>query len=110
MSVPNPLVVEFDVQAAGSNTLDFDIQDDGSTQAPFTISGSIIPVVQARTFIYTQNQASARWEIHHDLDKWPSVTIVDTAKTVIVGEVQYIDRNYIICTFSHPFSGTAYLN
>ncbi len=97
MSIHNPLVVSFNVQAA-------------TVRAPFTVSSAIRPIVQAETYIFEQNQASDRWEINHNLHKFPSVTIVDTARTVVVGGVQYIDSDNIICTFSQPFSGTAYLN
>lgn len=63
-----------------------------------------------RTYIHNQNQASAEWHIHHGLNKRPSVSIVDTAGTVVVGEVQYIDEDNIVCRFSAAFSGAAYLN
>lgn len=112
MSTINPIVVDFGVQAADPDQtvyMDFSVEESGG-QVPFTLSSDIRPVIQARTYIHNQNQASDHWEIHHELNKYPSVTIVDSAKTVVIGGVQYIDKNFIICTFSHPFSGTAYLN
>ncbi len=63
-----------------------------------------------QTFIYEQNSASAEWHITHNLGKFPSVSVIDSAGTVVVGDVQYIDENKIMCLFSAPFIGTAYLN
>ncbi len=63
-----------------------------------------------RTYVHEQAQVSDVWTITHDLDKHPSVTVVDSAGTVVVGDVQYIDNSNIIITFNGAFSGTAYLN
>ena len=46
----------------------------------------------------------------HNLDKYPSVTVVDSGGTVVVGSIDYNDKNNCTCTFSAPFSGQAYLN
>ena len=61
-------------------------------------------------FVYTQGEASATWVIDHELDKYPSVTVVDSANTVVVGHVTYIDRNQLIVRFNGTFKGKAYLN
>ena len=63
-----------------------------------------------RTFVHEQARVSDVWEVTHDLDKHPSVTVVDSAGTVVVGDVQYVDNSNIILTFNGAFSGTAYLN
>ena len=113
MSIQNPLVLDFSVQTADTNILDFSVQTaDTNITLPFETSQSINPtiVVEPQTYIFKQNQASDRWEIKHNLNRYPSVTVVDTAGTVVIGGVQYIDANNILCTFSSPFSGTAYLN
>lgn len=112
MSIQNPLVVDFGVQAADGEHpvhVNFNVQTEGAS-IPFHVSSEIRPVIQADTYIHVQNQASDCWFIEHKLKKYPSVTIVDTAGTVVVGDVLYVDNNNIICTFTHPFSGTAYLN
>lgn len=64
----------------------------------------------ASTFTFQQAVASDRWEIQHNLDKFPSATIVDSAGTEVIGDLQYVDSNNIIITFSSSFTGTAYLN
>lgn len=63
-----------------------------------------------KSFVFSQSVAAARWEIQHNLDKYPSVTIVDSAGTEVIGEVQYIDQNNVVLLFTAPFSGKAYLN
>lgn len=61
-------------------------------------------------FIFVQSVASDAWEIKHDLNKYPSVTIVDSADSIVIGDVAYIDENNVRLTFSGAFSGKAYLN
>lgn len=61
---------------------------------------------------YEHNQiiASATWHIVHNLRKFPSVTIVDSAGTEVIGTVKYTNENSLTITFSSEFSGKAYLN
>lgn len=61
---------------------------------------------------YTHNQmvSSDRWIINHNLGKFPSVTVKDSADSLVVGEINYIDNNSIVLTFTVEFSGKAYLN
>ncbi len=61
---------------------------------------------------YTQcfEIASAKWTINHDLGKYPSVTVVDSANTVVVGNVDYTTSNSLVITFSAAFSGCVFLN
>ena len=59
--------------------------------------------------VHTQGAASSTWSITHALGGRPSVTIVDSAGTVVYGEVVYNSNTSITVTFSSPFSGFAYL-
>lgn len=61
-------------------------------------------------FTYTQANPSAVWNIQHNLNKNPSVSIVDTAGSQIYTEVEYIDNNNLRLTFFAAFSGKAYMN
>ena len=49
-------------------------------------------------------------EIVHQLDKYPSVTIVDSFGRVLVVEVDYLDSVTVKLTSSATFSGVAYFN
>jgi hypothetical protein len=62
------------------------------------------------TYTYSQITSSATWIITHNLNKRPSITVVDSAGTVVVGEIEYISNNEVKLTFKGGFSGTAYLN
>ena len=82
------------------------------------IGGSNIEVVRegprayvnSKTFVYEQAQASDTWVIVHNLNKYPSVTIVDSAGNVFTPEVQYDNENQITVTMNGATIGNAYLN
>lgn len=59
---------------------------------------------------HVQSTPSASWTIAHNLGKRPSVSVVDSAGTNIVGNFEYVDDNNCTLTFSSSFSGEAYLN
>ena len=63
-----------------------------------------------KTYVHYQNVQSDTWEIQHNLDKYPSITVVDSANNIVVGDICYIDTNKVIVTFSAPFSGKAFCN
>lgn len=62
------------------------------------------------TYIHDQMVSSDTWVVTHNLDKYPSVSVVDSAGSLAIGDVQYISRNQLIVTFIGEFSGKAYLN
>lgn len=61
---------------------------------------------------HTHNQTIPNdiWTIQHNLNKYASVTIVDSSDTIVYGEVEYLTKNTVKITFSAEFSGRAYLN
>jgi hypothetical protein len=61
---------------------------------------------------YTHNQlvSSNVWTITHNLGKNPSVTVIDSGGTNVIGEVDYTSLNVVTLTFSAAFSGRAFLN
>lgn len=50
------------------------------------------------------------WEIEHNLGKFPSITVVDTANNVIYADVTYDDLNNVTITFASSVTGYAYFN
>ena len=64
----------------------------------------------APTFVFTQTVAATVWNVNHNLGKFPSITVIDTANTVVTGQYEYTDNNNVILTFSAGFAGKAYLN
>lgn len=71
-------------------------------------SGS--PANPHATYTHTQTSASAQWTITHSLNCFPSVTVVDSAGSVVVGDVEYISATTVRVTFVAAFAGKAYLN
>jgi hypothetical protein len=61
---------------------------------------------------YTQcfEVASDEWIITHGLGSYPSVTVVDSANTTVVGNVEHISTQQLKITFNASFSGCAFLN
>lgn len=62
------------------------------------------------TYVHTQDTASATWSIVHNLNKYPAIAIVDSAGSIVVGEVKYISSNEVQVYFNGAFSGKAYVN
>ena len=63
-----------------------------------------------KNFIFTQITPALVWNVNHDLDKFTSVTVVNSSNVVFQAQVVYIDTNNVIITFNSPFAGKAYLN
>jgi len=61
-------------------------------------------------YVHNQGTPSATWVINHALNKYPSVTIVDSAKTHVEGDVTYDNVNQLTVTFVSAFSGQAFIN
>lgn len=62
------------------------------------------------TFVFNQAVPAALWTIVHSLNKYPSVSVVDSAGTAVVGSVHYLSSTKLQIEFSAAFSGVAYLN
>ncbi len=63
-----------------------------------------------KTFTFTQGAPSTTWNIQHNLNKFPSVSVVNNNNVLMYGETAYIDKNNLTITFSAGFSGKAHLN
>lgn len=61
-------------------------------------------------YIHTQILSSKTWIINHTLNKYPSVTIVDTSGNIVIGDVKYISNFQLEVNFNAQFSGVAYLS
>ena len=61
-------------------------------------------------YVHEQGTAASVWTVNHNLNCYPSVTAVDTTKTRVEGQVQYMNANTLTITFTAAFKGTAYCN
>lgn len=80
------------------------------TQNTATVTSNVLISGGGTTYIHTQASASSSWIINHSLGRRPSVTIVDSAGNVQIGEVLYTSDNSITVTFASAFGGYAYIN
>ena len=62
------------------------------------------------TYVHNQTKPNVEWTITHTMNKFPSVTIVDSAGSIVEGAVDYINLNSCKITFCGAFSGKAYFN
>jgi len=63
-----------------------------------------------KNFVYTQNVASSTWVINHNLNKYGSVSIVDSGGTIVNGNVEYNSLDQVTVTFNSAFTGQAFVN
>lgn len=62
-------------------------------------------------YTHIQDVPAAAWTIVHGLPFTPAaVTVVDSAGTEWVGDVQFVAAGTIRVSFAAPFAGTAYLS
>ena len=66
--------------------------------------------IEDKTFIHIQSVASNIWTIQHDLNKFPSVTVVDSANNIVYGNVKHMNSNRVVVVFTSAFSGKAFCN
>ena len=62
------------------------------------------------SYVHDQLSSSAVWAVMHNLNKYPNVTILDSAGTLVIGEIEYLSKNSLILRFAAEFSGKAYLS
>lgn len=62
-----------------------------------------------RRLVFAKPVAATTWVIEHTLGGFPSVTVVDSAGTQVIGEVKYDSTTQITVKFTAAFSGYAYL-
>lgn len=67
-------------------------------------------LITQNNFVFDQQTASATWVVAHNMGKFPSVSIVDTANDQVEGEVRYNSNNQLTITFTAAVAGKAYLN
>jgi hypothetical protein len=91
-------------------TLDY-VEGNGTLLVDKFYGLSIYPGVGTdKNYVYTQAVPSTVWNITHNLNKLPSVTVVNINNVTVYGEVIYVDLNNLRIEFSAGFSGKAYMN
>lgn len=62
------------------------------------------------TYTHVQSTPATVWTINHNLGRYPSVTILDSANSEIVGDYTFVSLDRLQVQFAVPFAGTAYLS
>lgn len=60
-------------------------------------------------YIHDQGVPSSSWIINHNLNSYPTVTVLDSSGKKVFGDVNYPSVNSMTINFSAPFGGKAYL-
>lgn len=99
-NVPNNVIVNEDTP----NTVI--INQDAQNQVVVRLGGA---AGNTRRYVHTQASPSTTWVINHSLGGKPSITVVDSADTMVIGEVTYNSNSQVTVEFTAAFSGYAYL-
>ena len=73
------------------------------------------PIIGNITYTHNQTSTSDPWIITHNLHRFPSVTVIDSGGTIVMGTVVYNSNKQLTITFfssgsALAFQGKAYLN
>lgn len=63
-----------------------------------------------KTYTHVQASANSVWDITHNMNKMPSVTIINSANELSFANIEYVNANRLKLTFSAAISGKAFLN
>tara|TARA_R100000742_G_C4255706_1_gene73631 strand:+ start:159 stop:404 length:246 start_codon:yes stop_codon:yes gene_type:complete len=61
-------------------------------------------------YVHTQGSPAAQWVVTHNLNKKCSVTVINSANEVVIGQVTYNSDNQVTLDFEGSFSGKAFFN
>nr|WP_309099063.1 siphovirus ReqiPepy6 Gp37-like family protein [Fredinandcohnia onubensis] len=67
-------------------------------------------IPQAQTYVHDQIAPASTWTILHNLNKMPSVTVIDSGGNEVIGDRKYDSMNKVTLTFTTAFAGKALLN
>ena len=86
-------------------------EEQAREEADSGLQGQIdVIAVKSNGYIHEQGVASAEWTVKHNLNKYPSVTVVDSADNEIVADIKYLDTNTVRITMTGASKGRAYFN
>jgi hypothetical protein len=103
-----------DIRLIGSDSTTDIVTLEAGTNVTLTNRGNniLIDVVDMgdKNYVHDQPVASITWTVQHNLDKFPSCTMVLSTGQQGYGDVNFIDENNLTITFSGAVSGKAYIN
>ncbi len=103
-----------DIRLIGSDSTTDIVTLEAGSNVTLTNSGNSIRVdvvdMGDKNYVHPQEQASAIWTVRHNLNKFPSCTMVLSTGQQGYGDVTFIDENNLTITFASAESGKAYIN
>ena len=63
-----------------------------------------------KTYIFEQGIASTTWVVTHNLNRFPSVVVVDSAGTQFMTQIHYDSLNQLTISMNGATTGKVYLN
>ncbi len=63
-----------------------------------------------KNYVFSQDVAANPWIVNHGLNKYPSVSVVNSALETVYGDVDYDSLNQVTITFNGPQTGKAFFN
>jgi hypothetical protein len=74
------------------------------------INGVIYDLPKDKNLMYEQTTPSKVWTIVHNLDKFPSINLLDANGVIMFADIKYVDMSTVEITFATEVTGKALLN
>ena len=103
------------VPTPAANTMTIFVDDSDGKIKVKKSDGSVVNLEVAASgsdahYTHNQSTVATSWSVTHNLGKKPTVSIVDTNDSEVIGTVQYIDNNSLVITLQQAYAGKAYCN
>lgn len=84
----------------------------GNTDIKITYNRNITQedVTGDKHYVHVQGPPQTTWTVTHNLNKKPSLTVIDSAGNMVVGKLTYVNLNILTILFASPISGEAICN
>lgn len=79
-------------------------------QAYYDIANFVLDAASDKHYTFNQAVPAITWNVNHNLNKYPSVTVALPTGQQGFGDVTFIDENNLTITFAGAESGKAYMN
>jgi hypothetical protein len=84
----------------------------GGTDIKITYNRNITQedVTGDKHYVHVQGPPQNIWTVTHNLNKKPSLTVIDSSGNMVVGKLTYVNLNILTIQFASPISGEAICN
>lgn len=87
------------------------INENTPSESKLTTESAVKEFVMGKvSYVHVQNLSKKTWTITHNLNYFPNVTVIDSAGTNVIGEINYTSSNVLEVTFSGEMTGKAFLS